>query len=69
MGLLEDTRKIKCIWLKPESVFIVGLKLVTSIEVYPEPGQFKDVPWFAVYEHGVCKHRINAQTVAYVIYE
>jgi len=67
--ILTDKRPVRRLVWEDNSVIAVGLSGVDKIEAYGEPGEFRGVPWFAVYEGPCLVRRVNAATVSIVEYE
>lgn len=65
--ILDDTRKIKGLVMDTFS-HEVGRDGVEEIVAYGEPGEFCDLPWFALYYKGQICRRINAITIFAVDY-
>ena len=75
-NLLKDKRKIRAIFFidgtlgwttEPVRDQIPALH-ADRIEVYGEPGEFCDRPWFAIWRQGKVIERVNAQAVSEVMY-
>jgi len=69
-SILHDPRVIEALWLPNEGnpSWVVGKGGVDKIEVYGEVGQEAYVPWFAVWEKGEIRMRVNAAAVETVVY-
>jgi len=67
LTILEDPRKILAAWEIPlrddTEQWEVGRRGVTEIKAYPEPAQYCNVPWIAVFLDGEVAFRIPAGSV------